>query len=405
MTEYDINIDNYTEYELLQILKIKDEIKNISIQQLNDHLDKIIIKLKSTQQYNLIGFIKLAGEKIQKLIIEKEELIENDNPYPLIQHNHPNAINVTPTLYPKGTINPIEKKTITKVINIDSIFRENYKNTLSSDFVWNLSQPETNVVSMKISSVDIPISWYNITDELERNKFNITLFNGSENKKFTIEISPGIYNNNTLIESINNILKNIEELNLINVEINPVSSKFVFKLQNSLQNYNNFFYNIDFFTNKSKFSLKQQHSEFQKTIGWKIGFRKYNYNVEKNQVVNILSINYNYSIEGETLCNLKHDDYIFINLDDYNSNCVCQPIVSSTWNSYIGNNILGRITIDSSYKNTHYDNGNDHVFKERVYYGPVSVEKFKIQILDKFGEIINLNNSNFSFTLELTKLY
>ena len=49
MTEYDINIDNYSEYELLKILKIKDEIGNITIQQLTDHLDKIIIKLKSTE--------------------------------------------------------------------------------------------------------------------------------------------------------------------------------------------------------------------------------------------------------------------------------------------------------------------------------------------------------------------
>jgi len=110
-------------------------------------------------------------------------------------------------------------------------------------------------------------------------------------------------------------------------------------------------------------------------------------------------------LEGESSCNLKHDNYIFINLDDYNSNCVCQPIISSTWNSYIGNNILARVTIDSSFKNTHYDNGHDLVFKERVYMGPVTVEKFKVQVLNKYGEIIDLNKNNFSFTLELTKIY
>lgn len=407
MTEYDINIDNYTEYELLRILKIKDEIGNISIQQLNDHLDKIIIKLKSTQQYNLIGFIKLAGEKIQKTIITKQESIEDKNPYPLVQHTQPSAVNTSQTYYPKGIINPIEKKTITKVINIDTLFRENYKNTMSSDFIWHLTQPESNVVSMKISSVDIPISWYNITNELERNKFNITLFNfqNNDNKTFTIEIPPGSYNNNTLIDTLNNIFKDTDELHFINVEINPVSSNFIFKFNNSSDIDDSFYYEINFFKNINNFSVKQYYLEFQKTIGWKLGFRNYNYTIRKDNIVNVLSIPYRFSIESETMCNFKHDDYIFINLDDYNSNCVCQPIVSSTWNSYIGNNILCRITIDSSYKNTHYDNGYDHVFKERVYLGPVSVEKFKIQILNKFGEIIDLNDSNFSFTLELTKLY
>lgn len=407
MTEYDINIDNYTEYELLRILKINDKIESLSIQQLNDHLDKIIIKLKSSEQYNLIGFIKLAGEKLQKTIINNQEVIENKNPYPLVEHTQPSAVNTSQTYYPKGIVNPIEKKTITKVINIDTLFRENYKNTKSSDFIWHLTQPESNVVSMKISSVDIPISWYNITNELERNKFNITYFNfeNYENKTFIIEIPPGIYNNNTLIDTINNIFKKSEELHFINVEINPVSSNFIFKFNDLSKVNDDFYYSIDFFTNITNFSIKQQNIEFQKTIGWKIGFRNYHYIIEKNNIVNILSIPYNLSIESETMCNLKHDDYIFINLDDYNSNCVCQPIVSSTWNSYIGNNILGRITIDSSYKNTHYDNGYDHVFKERMYLGPVSVEKFKIQILNKFGEIIDLNDSNFSFTLELTKLY
>ena len=125
MTEYDIDIDNYTEYELLRILKIKEEINTLSIQQLNDHIDKIIIKLKSNEEYNLIGFIKLAGEKLQKSLIKKHDIIENNNPYPLVQHTQPSAVNTTQTYYPKGVINPIDKKTITKVINIDTIFREN----------------------------------------------------------------------------------------------------------------------------------------------------------------------------------------------------------------------------------------------------------------------------------------
>jgi hypothetical protein len=37
--------------------------------------------------------------------------------------------------------------------------------------------------------------------------------------------------------------------------------------------------------------------------------------------------------------------------------------------------------------------------------GPVSIEKLKINLINRYGEIIDLNSNNFSFTLELTKLY
>ena len=404
MTEYDINIENYTDRELLNILKIKDSIDEISVQQLNEQIDSIVIALNLSEEYNLIEFIKVAGEKLKKRILKFQYDDKKETSYPLIEHRLPDAINYNQTLYPQGSINPIEKKTITKVINIDSIFRRNYHKTSSSDFVWYLSQPESNVVSMKLSSVDLPMLWYNITDNMERNIFNITLYNYEEieKKTYSIVIPPGNYDNETLVQTLNNIFKNDNGLHKLISKINPTTSSIIFL---STYTKNNSYFHIDFFPNIKKYSKNQQFQEFQKTIGWKIGFRNYSYNVKENSVVNILSNIHNFSVQGETSCNLKNDNYVFINLDDYNSNCVCQPIISSTWNSYIGNNILARITIDSSFKNTHYDNGHDNVFKERVYLGPVTVEKFKIQILNKFGEIIDLNKHNFSFTLELTKIY
>ena len=45
------------------------------------------------------------------------------------------------------------------------------------------------------------------------------------------------------------------------------------------------------------------------------------------------------------------------------------------------------------------------MFKTRTYMGPVSINKLQITLLNRYGEIIDLNENNFSFTLELTKLY
>ena len=51
------------------------------------------------------------------------------------------------------------------------------------------------------------------------------------------------------------------------------------------------------------------------------------------------------------------------------------------------------------------DNGGDRIFKTREYFGPVKIERLKIQLVDKYGKKINLNKNDFSFTLECTQLY
>ena len=55
--------------------------------------------------------------------------------------------------YPPGHINPINIKTITKVLNIDSRFRSSYYSTMSTDFHIDLPETFNRVVSMKVSTL------------------------------------------------------------------------------------------------------------------------------------------------------------------------------------------------------------------------------------------------------------
>ena len=43
--------------------------------------------------------------------------------------------------------------------------------------------------------------------------------------------------------------------------------------------------------------------------------------------------------------------------------------------------------------------------QERLYFGPTSISKLNIKLLDEFGRIVDLNNGDYSFTLELEILY
>ena len=42
---------------------------------------------------------------------------------------------------------------------------------------------------------------------------------------------------------------------------------------------------------------------------------------------------------------------------------------------------------------------------ERIYFGPTDIAKLHINIYDEFGRIVDINNADYSLTLELELLY
>lgn len=106
----------------------------------------------------------------------------------------------------KLKLNPVERKTITKMISIDSQFREDPGNTLATNFTMNLSESIDNVISMKLYSVQIPYSWYTINKSFGSNFFYIKgnspgINNGDHDVK--VEITTGTYTPTEIVSRIN----------------------------------------------------------------------------------------------------------------------------------------------------------------------------------------------------------
>jgi hypothetical protein len=98
------------------------------------------------------------------------------------------------------------------------------------------------------------------------------------------------------------------------------------------------------------------------------------------------------------------DNFVFISVDDFNKSFK-NSIISSDGNSYIGDNVLGRITVTSGTNTVLMDNTSDKIFKQRDFFGPVKIKKIHIKLLNKFGNIINLHHNDYSIALEFTQLY
>ena len=53
----------------------------------------------------------------------------------------------------------------------------------------------------------------------------------------------------------------------------------------------------------------------------------------------------------------------------------------------------------------HVLSGNNIQSNERVYFGPVDIERLRIKLYDDKGYLINLHGNNWSFTLIVESLY
>ena len=114
-----------------------------------------------------------------------------------------------------------------------------------------------------------------------------------------------------------------------------------------------------------------------------LGFRKKEYAVSiDNFLVDGISyenkmLTYKGYIESESSYGSGINDYIFLEVNDFNKNFTTNTLTSLLMNdnSYIGNNILARISVNNSYYHIINNNAGDNVFKQRDYFGPVNIEK------------------------------
>jgi hypothetical protein len=91
-------------------------------------------------------------------------------------------------------------------------------------------------------------------------------------------------------------------------------------------------------------------------------------------------------------------------VDDYNKNSLAETISSSVGDVFIGNDILGRLSIENS-PNEIMINQSDKIFRQRDYLGPITLRKLNIRLLNRFGDPIDINNNDFSMAFELKVLY
>jgi hypothetical protein len=334
--------------------------------------------------------------------------------------------------YYNGSLNPIESRLKTINLCIDTLFRKNYTSTKSTDFTYILPKVINNVVSLKLASFEFPVVWNTFSAADKNNVMYVSLYNMTLNGAaipdvvdFEIVIPDGNYTQNTFVQTVNNIFNKNANIGLAFLwcEVDSTSLSTIFRARNyvteeaiggsfpfrvgSPQYSPNFYFTIDFAL-KNDMYLRPNY----KNLGWMLGFRDAFYTVRPTDIVTsytallITHVVFAGYLKSESIFGSNINNYFFVEVDDFQNNFPTDSIIAANdpYGNYLGKNIIARLIIGSDVNSIVNDNGADLIFKRRDYFGPVNLEKLKIRVLNRFGDVINTNQNDCSMTFEITTL-
>jgi len=145
-------------------------------------------------------------------------------------------------------------------------------------------------------------------------------------------------------------------------------------------------------TNTNEFEERPLPLKF----GWKLGFRYGEYILKPGE-----------SVTSEGIVDLDSPKYLYACINDF-TNAGTNNFIATFSDSIVSKDIIARIDYVHQIDKKNYFNTarNDAIQNaSRQYYGPVDIKKLHIKVLDEYGDVVDFNTMDWSFTLQLDLLY
>ena len=397
MTTVNYNADNYTITELLAILDLDDPTSDEIMDSTNAYIDRF----SENNQPQLVNFFQSVQTKLLRYMqelensgndaeytpdekqtnewfkyqalpqsndvqkdkvtnrIQKIDVYDNDHvPMNRDQLGVNNNFNVPVT---QDTLNPNLQNITSRFINLDSQFRQasGGSESMSTDYTMDLSDPLTNVLSLRLYSIQIPYTWYTIDYIYGNTCFWLTNtgLDGLTNT-FKIFVEPGNYSPSDFCIAVTYAFTSIGFTCLVApatdiIRFNANNGKITLYLDGwtdpsgnqikTITQYDEvfdastdaYFTFFDISGMKSCYesgsspcsaSSSQAHT-FNGTLGWLMGFRL---PLQPVFAVDYLSTPYNGGNTPIGVLNLYGTKYFIVVLDDYNQNHINNGLITIT---------------------------------------------------------------------------
>jgi hypothetical protein len=273
-----------------------------------------------------------------------------------------------------------------RIVNIDTKYRTDYDYLDPANVNVVFGEKLSEVVSIEVVSVDLPITYYNIRGEscigANDNNNAIKLVKTSDSSTKIITLTPNYYDTPASLST---------ELNAqilsagwaADISHNVVNNKSSFKSRTNASY--SVVTNVDYMGNAIS-------SNAQTNLGWVLGFRDVSYALTTA------------GLASESIVNVRTPRHLFLAINEYsqgNSNAFVSPQEFTNLNK----NIIAKICIPNTV--TFGDNlcaniKNGLIITEsRKYLEKVNIQRMNIQLLDDAGRVVHLNGADFSLCLKV----
>ncbi len=479
---FDYNADNYNRNELLSVLELSPTASPTDIL---GAINPYILKYTSEKNAPFLSFFVRAREILinsttstttnvsmansvginltQQRLPDTGDKVHNDVSE-RVQNESGNAFGIP---IKQDILNPNLKNVVTRLIHLDSQFRQSTVAGSAPDYTLDLSDPLKNVLSLRLYSIQIPFSWYIIDAQYNNNVFWVSR---SDDSTVQIVLPSGNYTPDTFVASLNATIRTA----ITDISGTPVSySQSTGKLTLTMTTMSGSapIESIIFFDfNEIYLTAPYVNS----TLGWLMGYRSA-----------VIQVDLLGNVADGVLDLYGTKNLLFV-LDDYNQNHVNNGLVSITETSttlhlpsyyrpdlpfsvmpptntfnndiadygdsatrtfksvpimkpsaprlltqsqiYTVNEIMKSREQTMTYRtraptspdifamipvkhggmkigDVYVEFGSSLQTNMRVYFGPVNIERMRIRLMDDKGNILNLNGMDWSVTLISENLY
>ena len=399
----DTEISNYSYDEILNVLHLDRE--TVSQESAFDKTQEMVEKIKSSYELeedvknDCVGFF---WECYQKIMQVNRYEYTRPSLYPgALPKSLPESltVNTNNTEYVRGDVNPLKRETIKNTLVITN---KQGKQKLTTDFTITLTETLSNVISLKVASLEIVNFYYNISEHLKNNYFHIETFHKntitgeiSNNYIKKIELPDGYYNLAKFLIVVEPLFNEDDNLSMIELAYDELKGKTYFVLKEEPPipppADTEYGFNIDFQTNVAV---------PYNNVGWYLGYKKTEYTFERDYV-KTASLNLIVGYNPDMIMDFSGSKFFLLEVIDFNNNSP-QVLLYNTYNN--SSDILAKIPNDSTMTAIIYEDSSDRVFKTRKYFGPVKLQKLHIRLLDEYGQSLAMNGADVCVTFEVESL-
>jgi len=278
-----------------------------------------------------------------------------------------------------------------KIINIDTRFQ--YSDTgygsEKGTAVYNIVLPQriTEVQSVEVKTMEVPMSFYNFSLSLNNTYFGVMNHLGVLQKR--VDISDGNYSTVAGLVSVLQTALVSSDISMSVVYGGNQTTEGSITIKNNKASAVQLAFDVDANGNTDK-------NQFKGKLGWVLGFRSNRYTLAPGA-----------SVTAESFTNLNTVRYLFLALQENPGQGVPNSFICPIFQYYINKDVLARLSLDYY----HYPFGSIVVANhtngfllsdERTYSpGKVALQNLQIQLLNEFGNPVALHGHDFSFALEV----